>query len=278
MTSKASGPQGDAGTTPPADDRPLFIVGCVRSGTTLTRDLLRRVPGLICPEETHFFRWSEPFRTPHSFAPYRHNQLLHKHRQIDGVSEEDFETILCQSRSKAELQRNYITAFARAKGITGSYRWFDKTPQNVYGTPIIVQQMPNARILHLVRNPLNVVASLLLGRQVKIPDVHGACNYWNESVQIMTTMEAAYPDRILTMRYEDLVADVPGAMARILAHAQIDAPADLYAGSDAHHERNLWRTALDAGALAAVHMRCSALARRFGYDLKADLARQNGAD
>ncbi len=138
--------------------------------------------------------------------------------------------------------------------------------------------MPNARFLNLVRNPLNVVASLVLGRQVKIPDVHGACNYWNESVQIMTTMEAAYPARILTLRYEDLVADVPAGMARILAHAQIDAPADLYVGSDAHDERNLWRTGLDAGALAAVNMRCSALARRFGYDLKADLVGHSVAD
>ncbi|PWK60111.1 sulfotransferase family protein [Roseicyclus mahoneyensis] len=271
MTPRTSGTQHDADTTPAADDRPLFIVGCVRSGTTLTRDLLRRVPSLICPEETHFFRWSEPFRTPHSFAPYRHNQLLKKHREIDGVIEEDFEAILQTSRSKAELQRNYITAFARAKGITGPYRWFDKTPQNVYGAPLIAQQMPNARFLNLVRNPLNVVASLVLGRQVKIPDVHGACNYWNESVQIMTTMEAAYPDRILTMRYEDLIADVPAAMAQILGHAHINAPTGLYNGADAHDERNLWRKALDADALSAVRLRCSALARRFGYDIEADL-------
>jgi hypothetical protein len=271
MTSKTSGPQHEKAATLHADDRPLFIVGCVRSGTTLTRDLLRRVPGLICPEETHFFRWSEPFRTPHSFAPYRHNQLLKKHREIDGVIEEDFEAILQTSRSKAELQRNYITAFARAKGITGPYRWFDKTPQNVYGAPLIAQQMPNARFLNLVRNPLNVVASLVLGRQVKIPDVHGACNYWNESVQIMTTMEAAYPDRILTMRYEDLIADVPAAMAQILGHAHINAPTGLYNVADAHDERNLWRKALDADALSAVRLRCSALARRFGYDIEADL-------
>ena len=33
-----------------ADDQPLFIIGSVRSGTTLTRDLLRRVPNFICPE------------------------------------------------------------------------------------------------------------------------------------------------------------------------------------------------------------------------------------
>ena len=57
--------------------RPHPLRGCEarcsssgRSGpaTTLTRDLLRRVPNFICPEETHFFRWSEPYRTPHSLS------------------------------------------------------------------------------------------------------------------------------------------------------------------------------------------------------------------
>jgi hypothetical protein len=62
----------------------------VRSGTTLTRDLLRRVPGVICPEETHFLRWSEPFRTPASMPPHTQNQVLRRHREIDGVPEEVF--------------------------------------------------------------------------------------------------------------------------------------------------------------------------------------------
>ncbi len=262
-----------SGQAMPADDRPLFIVGSVRSGTTLTRDLLRRVPNFICPEETHFFRWAEPFRTPHSFAPYRNNQLLRKHRQIDGVSDQVFEGILRSSRNKTELQRGYITAFAQAQGITGPYRWFDKTPQNVYGAALIAQEMPNARFLNLIRNPLNVVASLVLGRQVKVQDIHGACNYWTEAVQVMTTLEAAYPDRVLTLRYEDLIADVPGSMARILDHAGVSAPPGLYSASDAHKERNLWREALGNGLAGVVRNRCLHLARRHGYDIDADLVR-----
>jgi hypothetical protein len=276
MTPEDSGRHTGTDKTPFADDRPLFIVGSVRSGTTLTRDLLRRVPNYICPEETHFFRWAEPFRTPHSLQPYRNNNLLRKHREIDGISEDVFQTVLCQSRNKAELQRNYITAFARAQGIDGPYRWFDKTPQNGYGAPLIAQEMPKARFLHLVRNPLNVIASLILGRQVKIPDIHGACNYWIESVQIMATVEAAYPDRVLTMRYEDLIADVPAAMARILAHADVAAPEGLFLASDARAEQNLWRTGLKPGAARAVCNRCGRLAAQFGYDIEADLRRQAG--
>ncbi|HHX90266.1 MAG TPA: sulfotransferase, partial [Paracoccus sp.] len=50
-------------TLDPKKMAPLFILGCVRSGTTLVRNLLRRVPDTICPEETHYFRYGEPFRT-----------------------------------------------------------------------------------------------------------------------------------------------------------------------------------------------------------------------
>lgn len=270
-------PDGTA-KTPIADDCPLFIVGAVRSGTTLTRDLLRRVPNFICPEETHFFRWSEPFRTPHSYHTYRQNNLLKKHRDMDGVGAEEFEKILNQSRSKTELQRNYITAFARAKGITTPYRWFDKTPQNVYGAALIAQELPKARFLNLVRHPFNVVASLQLGRQVKIPDIFGACNYWVEAVQIMTALELAYPGRVMTLRYEDLIADVPGSMARVLDHAGMVAQPGLFDRSDAHPERNLWQSALKRTQARVVRNRCGAVARRLGYDLDHDLAQADAAE
>lgn len=255
-----------------ADDRPLFIIGSVRSGTTLTRDLLRRVPDFICPEETHFFRWSEPFRTPHSWQPYRNSALLKTHRAMDGVDEETFASILAQSRTKVELQRRYIAAFARAKGITGPYRWFDKTPQNIYGAALIAHQMPKARFLFMVRNPLNVVASMKLGRQVKVADLFGACNYWLEAAAIYETLRAAYPERLMCLRYEDLVADVPTAMTGILHHMGLPTQPALFHKRDAHGERNLWLNAFTAEEAAQLRVQCDAVAATFGYDLGADLA------
>ncbi|MCU4653105.1 sulfotransferase [Roseibacterium sp. SDUM158016] len=255
------------------DDRPLFLVGCVRSGTTLTRDLLRRVPGLLCPEETHFLRWSEPFRTPASMPPHTRNDVLRRHREIDGVPEEVFARLLSTARSKAELQRGYVAAFARARGVAGPYHWADKTPQNIYGAALILAEFPGARLVHILRNPLNVVASMLLGRQVSVPDLHGAINYWCEAVQIAGTLQAAAPDRILHLRYEDLVSDVPGQMARLLGFAGIEVPPGLYARTDAHPERNLWREALDEEAVAVVLARCGPLAARHGYDVAACVER-----
>jgi hypothetical protein len=71
---------------------------------------------------------------------------------------------------------------------------------------------------------------MLLGRQVAVPDVHGAINYWCEAVQIAATLHKAAPDRIMDLRYEDLVADVPGAMAGVLGSPGLPAPAGLYRG------------------------------------------------
>jgi hypothetical protein len=202
----------------------------VRSGTTLTRDLLRRVPGVICPEETHFLRWSEPFRTPASMPPHTQNQVLRHHREIDGVPEAVFARLLETCRSKAELQRAYVAAFARARASPAPYRWIDKTPQNIYGGALILAEFPDraaaphrpqpaqCRGEHAARAPGG--GARPAGRHQLL--VRGG--------QIAATLRKAAPDRIMDLRYEDLVADVPGAMGGVLRFAGLPAPAGLYRG------------------------------------------------
>lgn len=254
-------------TTPQADGRPLFIVGCVRSGTTMTRDLLRRVPNFICPEETHIFRWAEPFQTPASQRTFANNKILDSHREIDGVTHADYRRIAETSRSKKEFQLRYITAVARAKGITGPYRWFEKTPQNIFGAALMAQEFPKARFLHLVRNPLNVVASLIAGRQMSVPDLDGACNYWLESVMQAKSLRRAYPNRVLNMRYEDLISDAPKHLDHILDFAGVSYPSDLYRQKDVRPERDLWRKDLTPDQAKHVAERCDRLGKSWGYDL-----------
>src|SRR5690606_22254663 len=68
---------------------PFFILGAPRSGTTLLRDLLREHPRLECPEETHFFRWSDPFASPKFISHYK-TKLFKTHRKMDQISEMNF--------------------------------------------------------------------------------------------------------------------------------------------------------------------------------------------
>ena len=250
----------------PATARPLFILGCVRSGTTLTRDLLRRQPAVICPEETHYFRYGDPIRTGAFNQRLLKAGTLRKHREMDGIPEQEFHKMLTRSRSRAELLCRHVDYMARSRGLD-SYRWFDKTPQNVYGLPMIMGEFPKARFLHIVRNPLNVVASLKLGKQMHVSDIYGAINYWIEAVTIIRQMTPALKGALLEIRYEDIVDDPVASMEKVLAFSKLGDQVALYSPSDTHAERNQYPKVLSDKEQGIVRRRCNRLAKIYGYAL-----------
>ena len=194
---------------------PFFVLGCVRSGTTLLRNLLRMHPQLVCPEETHFFRWPEPSGNEAYTRMLRNNEVLRRHREIDGISEAEFAELLFKSQSKADLCQRYMRLYAQ-RHKPAATRWFDKTPQNVYGAALIAGSMPQAKFVHIVRDPVNVVASLRIGQVMKIERLIAACNYWNEAMDIMSVLKAAFPSRVHELRYEDLTARPLDELRRLL--------------------------------------------------------------
>lgn len=250
----------------PAETRPLFILGCVRSGTTLMRDLLRRQPATICPEETHYFRYGEPFRTNAYGRTLTNSKTLARHREIDGIPAEAFEQMYREAETRGELLCAHVEHMARQRGLE-QYRWFDKTPQNVYGIAMIRAEFPQARFLHLVRNPLNVVASLKLGKVMKVPDLIGACNYWIEAITVMRQFAPVLGDALLEVRYEDLTDNTLETIGRILAFSGLGDRLDLYNERAARPERNRYAELLTPEEQATVRRLCGPLAALYGYEL-----------
>jgi len=196
-------------------NEPFFIIGCVRSGTTLLRNVLRNHPNLAAPEETHFFRWSETFGAPASLTQLLNNQVLKKHRAIDAITEDEFKNMLENSISRADLQKKYMVHYI-ANNKLAAKRWFDKTPQNVYGAAMIASEFPRSKFVHIVRNPMDVVSSLRIGKVVKIENLIGACNFWNEAAANIHILKRAYPRRVYEVKYEDLTRDLLGEMEKLL--------------------------------------------------------------
>jgi hypothetical protein len=194
---------------------PFFIVGCVRSGTTLLRNVLRNHPHLAAPEETHFYRWAEPF----GGVPYRkvvtNNLVLKRHREMDGISEDEFAEILAQSISRADLYDRYMRFYIE-KNKPNARRWFDKTPQNIYGAAMIASEIPYAKLIHIVRHPLDVVSSLRIGKVIKVENPVGACNYWNEAAEIIQVVKKAFPERVYEVKYEDFVRELLPEIEKML--------------------------------------------------------------
>jgi len=202
----------------------FFIVGAPRSGTTLLRDILKQVDHIYSPEETHFFRWSEPFKGNQFYYEYKKNIVLRKHRDIDGISEKEFEEILHSSNTKQELTVNYCQKVASEKD---SNFWFEKTPQNIYGLPLIATQSKSNKVIHIVRNPYDVIKSLLVGKVIKVNDFVGAVNYWYEAVCIVEAIKPFLGDRLLEIKYEDLISDPATEMRKVNKFMGVDFEYDL---------------------------------------------------
>lgn len=246
---------------------PFFILGSPRSGTTILRDLLRQHPDLACPEETHFFRWGEPFKS----TDYDHVNFevdtLKQHRAMDGIGDAEFQKIYDQATDRAQLLNDYLRAYAAAIGKPHA-RVFDKTPQHAYGAWLIHSLMPQAQLVHLVRNPLNVVASLRAGRQFHPQSLMGAINFWREPVVMLQALKQLKPDLVITVRYE-MLAQQPARILAGLLEALQEQPC-VFDTANVHVARDIYRDALSSSEIDTVVQELGPLMQELNYPVPAE--------
>jgi hypothetical protein len=247
---------------------PFFIVGCVRSGTTFLRDVLCKHPNLASPQETHFYRWADPFGAPLGLRNLMNNVVLKKHRELDGISEAEFDHIVKSSTSRADLCTRYMNLYIE-KNKPGAQRWFDKTPQNVYGAPMIAMEFPKAKLVHIVRDPIDVAASLRIGVIVKVENIVGACNYWNEAAEIIAVMKRAFPKRVYELRYEDFTANFLPELEKLMSFLGEEYAADHFKDIVVVPKQHEHGTLFSPEELQQIAGLCGRWAKHYGYDLPA---------
>ncbi|WP_374674450.1 sulfotransferase [Ideonella sp.] len=256
----AASPEG-AGLRP----APFFVVGCVRSGVGVLRSTLQHHPGLASPEPTHFFRWSEAFGTEPLFRLLLSNPVLQAHRERDGITESEFATLLRQCTSRAELYNRYMALFQQRRKPTAR-RWFDATPQNIYGALLAAASMPRAKFVHVVREPTDVVASLRAGRAGRAEPLTAACACWNEAVQIASGLKRAFPARVYELRYEDLLRDPQQQLRLLLSFVDEPFEAPWFDGLKWQPAARPAEGGLSDDEQVLVRTLCGTGRRRYGYE------------
>lgn len=249
-----------------ADNTPFFVLGCVRSGTTLLRNILRLHPRLESPEETHFFRWADPYASPRYEANYIGGKLLKNHREIDGVSDTDFLRCSATANNRKEVSDLYGKLFLEAKNNAGG-RWFDKTPQNVYGILLLGHMYPAAKFVHIYRNPLNVVSSLKEGRVMPKHEVKGGINYWLESM-IMINEYKKIPgmdERFFETKYEDFVENPKSVVPNLLEFLTEDPALLDWSKISTHKEKDKYKKHLSQSDVSLVKRLCEPFYSQYGY-------------
>lgn len=178
-------------------ERPVFIVGCARSGTTLLRMMLDSHPRISCGEETKFLADLEPIVGAHwrLLAPYGFDRAwwLERIREF-----------------YAGFQAAYLAPRGKA-------RWADKSPIYTLHLDFVESLFPTAQYVHLIRDGHDVVASFR-DRWGYRAAVRAANSVWAHYVRTARAFGAGLPpERYHELRYEALVADPEAAMRSLLA-------------------------------------------------------------
>lgn len=248
------------------DDTPFFILGCVRSGTTLLRDLLRIHPRLESPEETHFFRWADPYASPRYENQYVGTKLFEGHRELDKVPFKDFASMMYLARDRREISELYAKLFLK-KNNNITARWFDKTPQNIYGVLLLNYMYPESKFIHIYRSPFNVVSSLKEGKVMAKHEVKGGINYWMESMILMNEFKKLpnVSGRIFEIKYEDMVANPKQDLIDLLEFLDEDPALFDFGKVKTHKEKDKYKSILTKDEISYVRELCEPYYSHYGY-------------
>ncbi len=196
----------DAGDPSPV---PVFIVGMPRSGTTLIEQIMASHPRVFGAGELPNFCQAVTSIFSAADCPVPFPDAL-----LDGSGE-----------GLRQLGARYlaeIVALAPA-----AERIVNKMPSNFLFAGLIHLALPNARIIHAVRDPLDTCMScfskLFANGQYFTYDLTELGRYYRHYEALMQHWRSVLPPgRILDVRYEDLVVDLAGQARRIIRHCELE--------------------------------------------------------
>lgn len=186
--------------SPTLQPQPLFVMGLPRSGTSLTEQILSSHPQVAGAGELSLLEDTVAEAARLGGQPFPECVPTLTAAQLAGLGDYYRERLL--RRVQAE-------------------RWVvDKTPMNFQYVGFIAAILPQARIVHCRRDAMDNCLSIF-----KLPfeaahsyahDLQALGRYHQHYTELMKHWQQAVGSRMLALQYEDLVADLPGQVARLV--------------------------------------------------------------
>ncbi|MDP6564266.1 MAG: sulfotransferase [Alphaproteobacteria bacterium] len=192
---------------------PIFIGGLMRSGTTLLRAMLAQHSAIASGLETHWFDIDWRAGTARDGEPLR--GYLHRIGQFFEIEAAAVDHLIGLAEDEAAYLDLFMSEVARR---AGKRRWAEKTTGNIRHLDRIIEHWPEARIIHIYRDPKDVFASFRRGGKYGGAAEHGAlwCDFFGDLERFKVDLPLG-PENLLEMRYEDLVLAPEAEMRRVLA-------------------------------------------------------------
>jgi len=187
---------------------PVFIIGMPRSGTTLVEQILASHPQVFGGGEMKYFADGIREIEASRYALYP-----------------DVASTMTGSHF-ADLGKRYLTESLRLAR-RGALHVTDKMPSNFLFAGLIHLSLPNAPIIHTVRDPVDTCLScfskLFTDELNYTYDLAELGRYYRQYQLLMAHWKRVLPaGRIFDVHYEELVEDVEGLARRIVAHCGLE--------------------------------------------------------
>ena len=196
------------------DNRPIFIVGCERSGTTMLRLILCSHKNIALPPQTKYIKKLYKRRilfgdlskekNRKKLQEWFYNNHNKRTKLID--LEIDRDIIQDELRSAGNTLGAYLSVILKLYSEkNGKVRWGDKHPYYIKYLSQLYQLFPDAQVIHIIRDGRDAVASLKKMPWWKNNSVYAMLN-WQEAIQNgKKALQKYYPNQFMEIRYEDII-------------------------------------------------------------------------
>lgn len=239
-----------------SSDRPIFVVGCPRSGTTVLSLMIHAHPRLAIPPESRFLTTTWRKRATFGDLSTRQQRralarsCVGKGSRIRHLGLDRKETLARILEAPPTIGSAFGTVFSEYARKHGKARWGDKRPLYFQEVDVLLRLFPDAQIVHIVRDGRASVASLK--RMPWWPfDSIGSMATWSQAEYCARRDQRRLPrDTFHLVRYESLVADprtVLGELCDFLGEDFDDAMLEPHRVSEVVPERKTWHENLRSG-------------------------------
>ena len=215
-------------------NKAFFIVGCPRSGTTLLQSMLSSHPELYSTPETSFFNRIIPLLG----IEYTNPEKIVTSDDLEKIKNDFFymtgKTIDIDVES---LQGNNIKVIFEQILNSFNYEnkkyWIEKTTNHARSLMLIHKFYPDAKIIHIIRDPVDAIASMNSIRPTSITDFRlryissltGFVNIWKKCVA--GALQYPYQSNVHHFYYEDLVRNPEEELINICRFLSVEYNEDM---------------------------------------------------